>query len=328
MGKRFQVLSLSGGGFRGLFTARNLELMEEQYGEHVADRFDLIAGTSIGGILALALACRVPARRLRELFEQHGAKIFESRGITSKWSKAKYDNKYLKALLGSDEYLGKRLLGESKTRLLIPTVNYTTGAPQAFKTPHHENFGRDHLLSMVDIAMATSAAPTYFPIYAMNSQRYVDGGLIANAPGLLAVHEARTFLNCDDADIHVLAIGTASSRTTADPNASLDRGLIGWGSCVFDLTISAQESLSKFMLGHVLSTRYLDMDVVLTEAQAASVGLDKTGRASIEVLIGRATAVAQDFFGRGDFRTFMQHRPTQPAFYHGPNKNIEVTGNA
>jgi predicted acylesterase/phospholipase RssA len=328
MGRRFQILALSGGGYRGLFTARNLELMEEQYGGHVADRFDLIAGTSVGAIMALALACRVPAKDLRELFEKHGGEIFKPRGLTAGWLGAKYDSASLRKLLETDKYLGKRLLGESKTRLLIPAVNYTTGAPQAFKTPHHENFGRDHRLSMVDIAMATSAAPTYFPIYKMNSQQYVDGGLIANAPGLLAVHEARTFLNRDPADIHLLAIGTASSRVTADPTLTLDRGIKRWGRKVFDLTISAQESLSKFMLGHTLSNRYLDMDVVLTEAQAASVGLDKTDKAAIEVLLARGTAVAQEFFGRADFRAFMQHKPEEPAFHHGPNRNVRETGNA
>lgn len=328
MGRRFQILALSGGGYRGLFTARNLELMEEQYGGHVADRFDLIAGTSIGGILALALALRVPAKALRNLFEEHGGEIFQARGWGSGWIGAKYDNRSLRNLLATDRYLGERLLGESKTRIIVPAVNYTTGAPQVFKTPHHENFGRDHLLPMIDVAMATSAAPTYLPIYKMNSQQYVDGGLIANAPGLLAVHEARTFLDRELTDIHVLAIGTASSRVTADPTKPLDRGIARWASSVFDLTISAQESLSKFMLKHTLPGRYLDMDVVLTEAQAASVGLDKTDQAAREVLMARANAVAQEFIGRAEFRAFMQHKPEAPAFHHGPNRNVAETGNA
>jgi uncharacterized protein len=328
MGRRFQILALSGGGYRGLFTARNLELMEEQYGGHVADRFDLIAGTSIGGILALALALRIPAKALRALFEEHGGEIFKPRRWGAGWFAAKYDNQSIRNLLASDRYLGKRLLGDSKTRIIVPAVNYTTGAPQVFKTPHHENFGRDHLLPMVDVAMATSAAPTYLPIYKMNSQQYVDGGLIANAPGLLAVHEARTFLACESSDIHVLAIGTASSRVTADPTKPLDRGIVAWASSVFDLTISAQESLSKFMLRHMLPGRYLDMDVVLTEAQAASVGLDKTDKAAREVLMARANAVAQEFIGRAEFRAFMQHKPEEPAFHHGPNRNVTETGNA
>jgi predicted acylesterase/phospholipase RssA len=328
MGKRFQILALSGGGYRGLFSARILELIEEQYDGRVADRFDLIAGTSIGGILALGLAARIPVADLKNIFMSHGAEIFRSRGLFSGWLGAKYDNRYLKDLLGREEYLGKRLLGDSRTRLLIPTVNYTSGAPQMFKTPHHQNFGRDHRLRMVDVAMATSAAPTYFPIYEMNSQQYVDGGLVANAPGLLAVHEARKFLEQDPVDIHVLAVGTVTSQVTADPTKTPDRGKARWAGSIFELTISAQESLSKFMLGHSLGERYLDVDVLVTEAQAASVGLDKTDEAATNVLVGRANQVAQQFFGRADFRAFMSHKPDEPAFYYGQHQNVKETGNA
>lgn len=328
MGKRFQILALSGGGYRGLFSARIIELMEEQYGGPIADRFDLIAGTSIGGILALALAARIPATNLKDMFVKHGVAIFRSRGPLSGWVGAKYDNRYLRELLARKEYLGERLLGESRTRLLIPAVNYTSGAPQLFKTPHHQTFGRDHRLRMVDVAMASSAAPTYFPIYEMNSQQYVDGGLIANAPGLLAVHEARTFLGQDQGDIHMVAIGTVTSQVTADPTQALDRGKARWAESIFELTISAQESLSKFMLKHTLGNRCLDVDVLVTEAQSASVGLDKTDEAATSVLLGRANHVAQQFFGRADFRTFMNHQPDEPAFHYGPHKNVKETGNA
>ncbi len=328
MGKRFQILALSGGGYRGLFSARILELMEEQYGGQVADRFDLISGTSIGGILALALAVRIPAANLKKIFVNHGAEIFRSRGLLSGWLGAKFDSRYLKNLLEREEFLGERLLGDSRTRLLIPTVNYTSGAPQLFKTPHHQNLGLDHRLRMVDVAMATSAAPTYFPIYEMESQQYVDGGLVANAPGLLAVHEARKFLGQDQDEIHVLAIGTVTSQVTADPTNTPDRGKARWAGSIFELTISAQESLSKFMLSHSLGQRYLDVDVLVTEAQSGSVGLDKTDAAATNVLMGRANQVAKQFFGRADFRAFMSHTPDAPAFYYGPHKNVKETGDA
>jgi uncharacterized protein len=328
MPKRFQILALSGGGYRGLFSARILELMEEQYGGAAADRFDLIAGTSVGGILALALAARVPAARIARIFLEHGSEIFRSRGRLAGWVGAKYDNSGLRALLEHDDYLGQRLLGESRTPVIVPAVNYTTGAPQLFKTPHHENFGRDHLLRMVDIAMATSAAPTYFPIYELNSQQYVDGGLIANAPGLLAVHEARKFLAQDADDIHVISVGTVTSQVTANPTKTRHRGVLGWGKQLFGLTISAQESLSKFMLGHTLGSRYLDVDVVVTEEQARSVALDRTDDAARSVLIGRANHVAQQYFGRADFREFMSHVPAQPTFYFGRHKTLKGASNA
>ncbi|WP_457833194.1 patatin-like phospholipase family protein, partial [Staphylococcus aureus] len=74
--KRFQILALSGGGYRGLFTAKVLADLEQEIGGPIAAKFDLIAGTSIGGILALAVAMEVPAEQMVSLFEKHGEKIF------------------------------------------------------------------------------------------------------------------------------------------------------------------------------------------------------------------------------------------------------------
>ncbi|WP_457825796.1 patatin-like phospholipase family protein, partial [Staphylococcus aureus] len=72
---------------------------------------------------------------------------------------------------------------------MIPAINYSSGLPQIFKTAHHKDFKRDHTFRLVDIALATSAAPGYFPRHCFNNNQYVDGGLYANAPGMLAVHE-------------------------------------------------------------------------------------------------------------------------------------------
>lgn len=330
MAKRFQILALSGGGYRGLFSARILEQIEEEFGGQIADRFDLVSGTSVGGILALGLASRIPATKLKEIFLAHGRRIFQprTRMLWKGYFSSIYDNRYLRNLLESDEFFGGRLLGDSRTRLLIPSVNYTSGAPQIFKTPHHENFMHDHRLRMVDVAMATSAAPVFFPAYEFNSQQYVDGGLVANAPGLLAVHEAQHFLRQKLEDVHVLSIGTVTSQVTANPDVSLDRGVATWGKTLFELTISAQESLSKFMLRHMLGDRYVDVDVLVTEDQSASVGLDVTTEAANKTLIGRANQIAQQAFGSPVFRAFFDHKPETPAFNFGPHRNVKETASA
>ncbi len=79
----FQALSLSGGGYRGLFTARALQVMEEHIGAPIGQRFDLTCGTSIGGIVALAVAFEVPMRKVVEVFEHHGAEIFPPHELPS-----------------------------------------------------------------------------------------------------------------------------------------------------------------------------------------------------------------------------------------------------
>jgi patatin-like phospholipase/acyl hydrolase len=324
VGRRFQILALSGGGYRGLFSARILEQIEEQFGAPISARFDLVSGTSIGAILALGLAIGIPAARLSQLFLEHGRHIFRPRSSLPGrgWFSSIYDNRYLRELLESEEFFGERVLGDSPVRLLIPSVNYTSGAPQIFKTAHHENFTRDHRRRMVDVAMASSAAPVFFPVYEFESQQYVDGGLVANAPGLIAVHEARHFLAQEIEDVYVLSIGTVTSQVTADPEVRLDRGARTWGKKLFELTISAQETLSKSMLDHMLGDRYLDVDVLVTEDQSASVGLDVTSDAANKVLVGRANQIAQKTFGNSAFRAFFNHKPAPPVFHFRPQRNM------
>lgn len=167
----FQILSLSGGGYMGLYTARVLQRLEEQSGRPLRESFDLIAGTSIGGIIALGLAAGTPAEKICTHFQEHGPRIFPAR-LDSRFNSvrllrqllvgASYSSAPLKnaidAVLGGDiriEQLGQRVI--------IPVVNMSSGAPQVFKTPHHPSFVRDGVLSCADVALATSAAPTFFP---------------------------------------------------------------------------------------------------------------------------------------------------------------------
>lgn len=180
----FQILALSGGGYRGLYTATILAELERELGGPIARHFDLIAGTSIGGILALAIANEIPASSLVDMFVKKGSDIFKPRTRFPLF-KSSFSSDELKKVISATDLLGERLLGDCLHPVIIPAINYSTGKPVLFKTPHNENFRLDHLHKMVDIGLATSAAPTYFPRHFFQHNQYVDGGLFANAPGLL-----------------------------------------------------------------------------------------------------------------------------------------------
>ena len=256
--KPFQVLALSGGGFRGLYTAKVIADVERDIGAPIASRFDLITGTSIGGILALALALEIPAQNIVDLFVGHGEEIFKKRWSLLGMVRAPYSPAPLSGLLSDSKLFGDRLLGACKHRVIIPSLNYSTGEPVVFKTPHHTDFKRDHTHRIVDVALATSAAPAYFPRHAFNNSQYVDGGLYANAQGALGLHEAHKFFNQDNDNVRLLAVGTMSSRFTVDPRRNRDGGVHDWGGWspikmsrrLFGLSISAQEVLTDLMLGH------------------------------------------------------------------------------
>lgn len=323
--KPFQILALSGGGFRGLYTAKILADIERDLGgASIASRFDLIAGTSVGGILALAIALEIPAQKIVDLFVNRGEDIFKRRAKFGIF-RSLYTADVLKDLLSGSELFGNRLLGSCRHPVIIPSISYSTGKPVIFKTPHHESFKRDHENSLVDIALATSAAPAFFPRHVFNSNQYVDGGLYANAPGLLALHEAEKFFSKSVKEIRLLSIGTMSSKFTVDPNKNRNGGLIDWGgpSRLFGLTISVQESLTDFMLQHRLEGRYLHVDDDLTDQRAHAVALDKVDKAAREVLLGSASERSKACIGAAAFQEFMKYQPSPPIFYYGENTTQE-----
>ncbi|RWA51863.1 hypothetical protein AU476_20370 [Cupriavidus sp. UYMSc13B] len=160
----FHILAISGGGFRGLFAALILAHMEEELGAPLARKFDLIAGTSIGGILALAIAAEIPLSRLVALFTDHGHDIFaptvfgmrRPRWLVDRlnwgvWS-SKYTSAPLRQLLSAPDLFGDRTLGDLPHRVLVPAVNVTKGGPCMFKTPHHPNWKMDWKHRLVDVA--------------------------------------------------------------------------------------------------------------------------------------------------------------------------------
>ncbi len=160
--KPFQILALSGGGYRGLYTAKIIADIESEIDAPIGTRFDLITGTSIGGILALALALEIPAQRIVDLFVKHGEEIFKKRWSLLRYIRAPYSPEPLRRLLVSKDLFGEMCLGACKHPVIVPSVNYSTGAPVLFKTSHHADFKRDHRFRVVDVALATSAAPAIF----------------------------------------------------------------------------------------------------------------------------------------------------------------------
>ena len=322
----FHVLALSGGGYRGLYTATVLAELERALGRPIASHFDLICGTSVGGILALGLADEIPASQLQALFEENGNRIFGCRDLLRRllgfWFIAKYSSEGLKNVL--TERFGEKTIGELKHRVLIPAVNYSTGRGQFFKTPHHLSFELDHHMRLVDVALATSAAPVYLPLSRNPRGVFADGGLVGNAPGLFGFHEVRTFLSPDkNAQIKVLAIGTMTIGATVRGSASLDRGFGKWRGGLFDLVISAQESSVDYMLRQSLGASYYQIDDKATPDQSLDVkALDSVSIGATNTLKDRATHAAQRALGDPLFQPFRAHMASTPTFFHGPNKNI------
>ena len=191
----YRILTLDGGGIRGAFTAQLLTRLDAAVPGFLAN-VDLIAGTSTGGIIALGLAFGLTPPQLVGLYRDNGKKIFDDswwddlRDV-GKIAGADYDNTKLRKILES--IFGTRKLSALGKKVLIPSFDLDNeqeyGEPRSWKPKFFHNFsGEDSDGSelIVDVALSTSAAPTYFPSY----RGYIDGGVVANNPSIAALAQA------------------------------------------------------------------------------------------------------------------------------------------
>ena len=300
-----RVLSLSGGGFLGLYTAVVLEGLEAQAGEPLGRRFDLIAGTSIGGLLALALAYEIPTARLVRLFVEHGPAVFSSRelprGAMSRLldlSRSvlgpKYSGDALREAMQAE--IGERRLADTLHRVVVPAVDVGLCQTKIFKTPHTQASQGDGELRAVDVAMAACAAPAYFPCVQIGQRIYADGGLFAVAPDQVALHELEHFLGIAAERVSMLSIGTATARYRPAEGVQGDAGAVGWlsgGRLVLTL-LSVQQQHVQAMLEDRLADRYLRLDA--DWPAAAGLGIDVATPKAVQVL----SALARETLARTD----------------------------
>jgi patatin-like phospholipase/acyl hydrolase len=228
--RRFRILSIDGGGIRGIFPAAVLAGLERRYtgGRSIASYFDLVAGTSTGGILALGLGAGYAAADLLNLYAERGCEVFPPLGRVRSWLRDRrhyarylYDRDALQRLL--TDKLGNRLLGDSKMRLCIPAFEGHHSEVFVFKTPHHSDYKTDRHERMVDVGLATAAAPSYFRPLEHGRYTFVDGGVWANNPIMLALIEALICFDVNRDQIDILSLGCGDDRYIVS-NAQITKG--------------------------------------------------------------------------------------------------------
>lgn len=241
----FRILSIDGGGIRGILPATILAKCEREFlsGEPAGAYFDMIAGTSTGGIIALGLGSGMPASDILNLYLDHGGEIFPPTPERSGWRKwvaekkqiardvrkVRYSPDALRELL--KKTFGDRLFGETDRRLVIPTFDAHTKV-NVLKTPHHPDFQRDWREKILDVALATSAAPTFFPPHRIGTQVYADGGVWANNPVMLALVDALTCYDLDRHLVRILSLGCGSGEIRMSEKQIERGGLWDWRAVV------------------------------------------------------------------------------------------------
>ena len=251
--RRFQILSLSGGGVKGLFSAAVLARMEEDCGTRVVDHFDLIGGTSTGGLIALALGLGMRPLEIVNFYVNEVPLVFRN-SLKLRTLRHAFRSKFNADALAKAlrRRFGDRALGESRKRLVIPSYNLAENDVYIFRTPHHSRLKRDWKVAAWKVGMATASAPTYFHTFrGLDGLRLVDGGVWANNPAMVAVIEAIGALEVQPHAIGVLSLGTTEAVRRASP--WLDgAGLLGWALNASKTFLQGQNLCVINQVGHLL----------------------------------------------------------------------------
>lgn len=280
--QRLFVLSLDGGGLRGIIPAMILDDIEKRTGKKIARSFDLIAGTSTGGILGLALTVpdssqkepKYSAAALVSLYKELGARVFgpKMRSVVDDpgkpwylrlWAwveglllKPKYKTNGLDTILA--ERFGEVMLSQSVSDVLITSYDLNASGPKLFKS-HKAKTGDAENYRMADVARATSAAPTFFsPLQIDGTQmNLVDGGLVLNDPSLAAYVEAITnFVSTPDTEVILVSIGTGASSQPIEYEESKNWGAANWLKPVIYTAMDGVSVTTSYMLQSLAGTQH------------------------------------------------------------------------
>lgn len=320
--KPFKILSIDGGGIRGIFPAMflaNLEAelkLKKKDNWQIYQNFDMICGTSTGGIIAIALALGIPAQEIYELYLENANVIFGSK--RSWWKQFGFSShpreplekliqeKFKKANNGKDP-----ILKDCKTNICIPVFDLLEGKPSVLKKDHHPRFKRDYHIPAYKAALATSAAPVYFDPYTSEYKdlkevtqpfkNKVDGGVFANNPTLLGIIESEIALYQKRENLRVLSIGTGYQKFSD----AADRKKWGilywinpWRKRIIDLFMQAQsqqvENLVYLLQNGIDKEKkenpnFIHHRINVELDNTLNFGLDETNKEKLKSLAQKAT---------------------------------------
>lgn len=320
----YRVLSLDGGGIRGLYSALLLQGLSKRFAANqrlpaaasydLGAQFDLIVGTSTGAILAIALAAGVPLERVVELYRQKATGIFKDPVGTGAgavfWAlrnSRHAANKPAALEAALHEVLKDETVAEMYDRrgvaLCVPTVNVETNKAWVFKTPHDKKtnrLNRDNDYRLVDVCMASTAAPMVLPLRGIVSPSdkegavnwFTDGGLWANNPSLVALTEALS-MSEPGQPIELMSVSTCppfKGRSVTEKDAN--RGTLGWqaGVGIVEVALDAQsfaydyvtKTIAKHTGRDVGYVRLIDADVPTDDVIHLS--LDNPSKKALDLL--------------------------------------------
>lgn len=324
-----KILSLDGGGIKGLYAAQLLAGIELKTGKLIGDYFDMICGTSTGGLIALGITCGIPCGNIARFYTDHSPLIFPRGNLVERnyrlcrqaFFSTKYNNEKLEKAL-KEFFGGDRTMESANHLMCIPAFNITQGRPTVFKKPFGP-YHRDGRFSMVKVALATSAAPTYLPSVSIEENQYVDGGLYGNNPSMFGYTEAMDhFIGKEHTvdghkitydRVSMLSIKLPGESKGERPFVSSRKSFFRWGPKLVDTAMTGSDYIAGYHSGKLIEKAggmyYRLIPPPLSPNQLKIVDMDNTFKKSIQTL----TSYGRD---AGDLYTSTQWNEIEHFFTH------------
>jgi hypothetical protein len=279
------VLSIDGGGMKGYVPCAVLVELERRAGKSCSEMFDMVAGTSIGGILACVISTGRSATEALKFFTEDGPKIFGHTQLFGAGGvvKPRYAPEPLEGCLM--DRLGAATLSSCKNSLLVPAFDLVSYEPFFFKS---SKFDRDYQLWQV--GRATSAAQTYFPAFELGDMILWDGGNVANNPAACAAAEAIKIWGPDE-KLRILSLGCGAASSKLPAQKLISAGIAAVGVETLGLLFDANAELPDYILRQFLAEGYYRIQPKFT----LPVSIDGADDKSIANLQAEAAKSVEDF---------------------------------
>lgn len=281
----------------------------------------MICGTSTGGLIALGLALKIPAKTISDLYVKQGQNIFpkklKCREVFNQVFNTKYETEPLKKAL--EKTFKKKKIKDCNNLLCIPSYDITDGRNWVFKYDHGD-LDRDNEALCVDVALATTAAPSFFPVMEIpfyNRKQFIDGGIWANNPVLVGLIEAVKFFVGKDKQFDSIKILSISSLTrTGGKKVGMKRkrGLIDWRNDLFETILSSQSNFTNYFLETFSNVGHIPIEYIripsesIASEQEDLVKLDNACADSISLITGKGEDAANIWEKRSEISNFFSSK--------------------
>ncbi|WP_425383707.1 patatin-like phospholipase family protein [Wolbachia endosymbiont (group A) of Microdon myrmicae] len=292
------ILSIDGGGIRGIIPAMILSRIEQKTGKPISQIFDLLVGTSTGGTIVAGLCKKDSKGKLQysaddlvNLYQEYGPYIFKSsflrRSIFSWINGAQYPSKNIEHVL--HKYFGDDILKNTLSNVLITSYDIHNNCPFFFKSWKEDR----NFIKLKDALRATTSAPTYFaPKYLKINHKemvLVDGGVFANNPAACAYASSKRLFPNDD--ILLLSIGTGRTDRSIEYVNSRRFGKIGWIKPLLNVMFASSLDAVNYQLNQVIADKYIRIQ---SQLKIASPNMDNITSKNIKSLQEEAKAMIED----------------------------------